>query len=780
MYSQQILKRITRTSLVLWGAVLFVSLCAFAQQKGEIKVTVKPNQTLRDVSREYLKDPDLWEEILRSNNLRAPSDVVSGMTLTIPVANILRAKKAVDEALAEIQKANQAGAKSFASKLIDNAVRYYDQSVKERKLTRWDKSFQLASQSKQEANNAYNESVLKSSPPGEASVSFTKGKVEGKKSVETLWKSVFPSAKLLENDRIRTYAAAYAEVLFQDKSKIRLSENALAVIQRNRMDLLKNTGETKVTLEKGDAFAVLFGSPKKKSFKLEVPGLETNVKSKSFWVNREEKGTKIANYDGELELKSKNQTITLKQNQGSSMSSSGALSQPKDLVKAPASMAPVNEKVIYSGEFTVQWTAVAGAAKYWLVIAKDATFKSVLEQWKDISQTTKTAQLEKGVYFWRVASVDAEGFPGPFGEIRSFTLIVDNDPPYIAVSHPLENSVSFAPEIDVKGATEPGVKIMVNGGGATLDGELGFSVPVTLNEGANTILIEGVDNNGNKTQIKRNVTFSRGTDINIIFEPPIPFSGKNTLYCPTSSITVKGKTKPLASIQVIIEPTKVNVKALADSSGAFVLTFNNIEDELTAVCTAQSREGVSASETLVLKRDRQLPALTFKDELPALTADRELVIIGQAENCGRINLNGEVIDVRDNKFQTVYPLKDGKNTLIFKAKNDRSSEVTEVRDVVLDTRPPELVSQRVFLNKEKDRGVIIFEVRAKDNSTLKKTAKIVYQTGEMLFTEYLKLEETESLYRGSVYYTGKPPVVTIKLILLEDQLNNSKEYNFFE
>ncbi|MBI2418639.1 MAG: FecR domain-containing protein, partial [Ignavibacteriales bacterium] len=642
------------------------------------------------------------------------------------------------------------------------------QSLKERKAGNWEKSFQQATLSKQEANNAYQEASMKNSTKGEASVTFAKGNVEGKKPAESLWKALLAMAKLLENDKIRTLSSSYAEISFIDKSKIRLSENSQAVIQRNRVDLLRNANEAKVSLEKGDAFALLSGGQGKRKFNLEVPGLETTVRSKAYWVNRDEKTTKVANYDGEIELKSKASKVTLKSNQGSSMLADGKLTAPKDLLKQPVLFAPSHEFTVYASSVTLQWEATAKASKYWLMIANDPSFKTILTQLKDITATSKKIDLEKGIYYWRVAAIDADGFPGPFSESRSFTQYNDNEPPYIGLSEPSDSSTVIEKILPVKGTTESNVKISVNGTAVTTNENSGFATEVSLQPGKNIVVVEAVDLNGNKTTIKRNVKYTvpQETFIDFILQD-LPVSN-GIVYAPAGMVSIRGASLPFAAIEARINPAGTLLRSTADSTGIFMLNVGLVEEAIELQCTATGLEGKTSQKTLKIVRDRKLPAISFKDDFPFNTSDENLVVIGRVENVVKLTMNGKQQDIKENGFQVVLILKEGRNTFDFEALNENGNKVNIFREVVLDTKPPELGAYSVKPSKNKNLPMLQFEVKAADTSGLKKTVKVIYELGDDMITVYLKWDEASNSYRGTAYVSNANPAEAfIRVILLE-------------
>ncbi len=748
-----------------------------AQKSAVIRVVVKDKQTIRDIAKEYLEDPNLWEEILRSNKINNPTDVKSGMTLTIPYNQIMRAKKAVDEALIEIQKATNAGAKSFATDLINKAVNLHSQSLKERKSGNWDRSFQLAQEAKQNAINAAQEASIKSASKGEASLSFAKGKVEAKAGVENLWKSIPLFARLIENDRVRTLSESYAEVSFQDKSKIRLSENSTALIQRNRVDLLNNRSEAKVTLEKGGAFALLAGAQGKRKFNLEAPGLEANVKSKAYWMNKDDKTTKVANYDGEIELKSKNSKVTLKTNQGTSLLTTGSLTQPKDLLKTAQLISPDNEKIIYSSKTKLAWSKVQGAEHYWLMLSSDASFKTIVTQTKDINTNEYLVDMERGSYYWRISAIDKEGFPGPFTEPKLFTLIVNNDPPYLSISNPSTDKFVTEKSILIKGNTESLSKVIVNGDEVVIDSNGYFEKQIVLSEGKNEIIVTSTDLTGNKATVRRLVQFSVGEKPFIKYDDSvIPINKK--VYTTTNTLTIRGRSTANSTIMAQTKPVASKVLVVADSTGKFQFTISRLSDSTCVIIESKNKEQKSIIDTLDIILDKDLPKIEFYDELPEKTSDNMMTVTGHVSAVTSLRLNGSVLEVKQNKFVNLYELKAGLNELVFIAVNRNGAKTKVTRNVFLDLTPPELIKYTVSPKKILKNALVSFEIIAKDKVDLKKTAKVIYQIGDEIYTEYLNLDESTSIYRKIVNcYSSVSEDIKVKMIILEDQLGNIKEYN---
>ena len=195
---------------------------------------------------------------------------------------------------------------------------------------------------------------------------------------------------------------------------------------------------------------------------------------------------------------------------------------------------------------------------------------------------------------------------------------------------------------------------------------------------------------------------------------------------------------------------------------------------------AKNKEQQILNDTLVIIRDQELPEIHFRDDVPEKTSDNSLAIAGTILHATSLRLNGSIVDIRDTKFQTLFTLKEGLNELLFIGVNKNGAKTKVYRKVYLDIQPPELINYKAVPAKFTGQALVLFDIKAKDNTELKRTAKMIYQIGDDLYTEYLHLDEATSTYRGSANCIASGPAeVKIRLIVLEDQLGNLKEYNFF-
>nr|NIP34432.1 hypothetical protein [Thermoplasmata archaeon]NIS11565.1 hypothetical protein [Thermoplasmata archaeon]NIS20863.1 hypothetical protein [Thermoplasmata archaeon]NIT78284.1 hypothetical protein [Thermoplasmata archaeon]NIU48599.1 hypothetical protein [Thermoplasmata archaeon] len=93
--------------------------------------------------------------------------------------------------------------------------------------------------------------------------------------------------------------------------------------------------------------------------------------------------------------------------------------------------------------------------------------------------------------------VDARDMVGNLAGEVSFIIEVDDLPPVLVVTEPLNGSVSRSQEVTIRGTCEPGASVRVDGIVVPLDATGAFEVNVTLEEGPNEIEITAEDDLGN-------------------------------------------------------------------------------------------------------------------------------------------------------------------------------------------------------------------------------------------------------------------------------------------
>src|SRR4051794_2288423 len=483
--------------LALAGWLLLVAPHASAAGDA-LKVRVQDGQSLRDIARQYLGDPDLWTEILRANGLSSITDVRPGVELLIPAGPIASADRALREALGAVQQATEQGARLFAAEQIGDGLRLYESAVTARKAGDWARAGRLADEARLAAGEALKTALARRDTAAEALLSDREGSVEGRKPQELVWTDRERGALLLEEEALRTLSSSSAQVTFRDDSRLRLGANSQALIRRMRVDPLSRREEAKVSLVEGDFYAVLEGRSERKKFELDVPGVRTEVASRDFWVRHDESGSKFANYDDRtLSVAANGGQVTLGRDEGTLVREGRPPSGKVGVLPAPALSAPPDDSRTFDAGAELSWSVVPDAVGYWLEIARDAGYQRMAaSRWGLKAASFTTDPLGAGTYYCRVTALDKFGLPGVRSAAWRFTVQAGRAPPYLAIRDPPEGEIVRASPVLVRGEVEKGATLRLAGAGVDVAADRAFEARLDARPGQNELALEATDTAG--------------------------------------------------------------------------------------------------------------------------------------------------------------------------------------------------------------------------------------------------------------------------------------------
>jgi hypothetical protein len=774
-----------RPVLIYFIASLILSLCGLlypTKSYGSevITVKVKENQNIRDIAKEYLHDPDQWENILRANNLKSPHEVQPGMSLIIPAVALFKANKELEISKKLIQQATKDGAKIFAPAITASAIDLRDAALEKRKAGEYSTAIQLAKSSAKEAKKAIKISIANQDVPAEAVVQNLNGQVHSKKQYDNLWNDVSRFDILQEGERVRTLSQSYAEILFRDDSRLHLDENAQALIRKMRMNLLENTGEAKVSLIKGDVLALLSGGKKEEKFQLEIPGVKTKINSQHFWVGRDKQGTRFANYDGELEISAAGSKVILAENQGTIIKENQKPLLPQDLLPSPRLLKPesIDEQFNVNTPFT--WERVKGAERYLLEFARNTSFEKVIKS-EEIRNATGMfpKQLGSGTFYWRVRAVSSNRLPGRPSEVRLVRVMDDDSPPFIVVQSPNEGEVLSKNIVEIKGVVEDGASLTIQDQPAEITAGGNFQFRQILSEGNNIIIVKATDQAGNVTALKRSVSFFPSSKIDLVFDPSLYHVKPNHFIVGQRAFAMAGNTEPHSSVTVRPDNDSLPAKTTSDSDGRFLINLQITELRQKFSIKVVSRSGKLRQERFTVEIDDKPPLIHFDEEIPSATGQRRIPVVGKVEGAISLVLNERNFNIKDGQFSEEIELKPGSNSLRFVAQ-DPAGNVSKIeKEVVFDSDAPEFIKYELSLLKEKGERQARLQVWAKDATGFVKTAPFSVQIGQYNHNGHMILEGPQGSYVG-IFPVPSDVKGKKKLnnLTLSDYLGNSKEYNF--
>ena len=759
-----------------------LTLPVLGQQDKMMTVVVKEGQHIRDLAEKYLHDANLWTEILRVNDLHSVTEVKPGMELKIPSGVVSMAGNALNKAMEAIQEATQAGARMFAPAIISNAIDLREKALEKRKQSDWESCAQLAISATVEAERALKESRAKNDVSAEAVLNDRRGNVDSRKQVDLIWKDAPLYSILVEQEKIRTLSQSIAEILFRDESRLRLNANSQAIVQSMRIDLLKNEQEATVSLIEGDIYALLAESPRKK-FNVEVPGVSTKINSTNFWIGRDSDETaRFANYKGELEVSSGGSTIVLSENQGSLVRRGRKPTSPAALLSKPTLLLPAHHGTVYQTsekkEILFSWEPVEGAVSYWIEIAFDkSSFKEVVLSRNDIKVPRFVKeQIGNGVYYWNVAAIDNNGFPGVKSEARLIKVITDDTPPYLIIHSPKQGEICQACSVRVAGETECDVVLTWEGRPVDIfsDGKFGFDVLLT--EGLNDISLEAVDPAGNRNTLVRTVTFVPYRKTEISHDPSLKQVAPGHFVAQGLGFTFKGRAEPASLVEIQSTDDSFRANTFSDvDEGVFTVSVPLMKERNEFDLSVTTLAEYHLKDRFVVEVDLTPPEIRLDPEPPRVSESQSIPVKGFVSDGTTLTLNGNSIELTDGRFEEMIELRPGKNKIQLIASDLVGNTSCVEREVVFDNEPPKLLkydlSHRVASGGESVH-IIVF---AEDEFGMKRAAKFTLQAGDFKYADYLIYCRDMACYQQTVNLPQKAKGEIEVTVELEDYHGNKKE-----
>jgi YD repeat-containing protein len=290
-------------------------------------------------------------------------------------------------------------------------------------------------------------------------------------------------------------------------------------------------------------------------------------------------------------------------------------------------------------------------------------------------------------------------------------------PPAITVTSPLNGTITNQSAVTVSGTVTSTntVLLTVNGASVTIGTGGSFSTSITLVEGTNTITISATDGAGNTSSVVRTV-----------YKDSIPPS--ISLTQPTqgfvtaqSSVTVQGLVSDSTAVTVTANGIPVSV----GTGGAFSSAVSLTEGRNTITVVATDAAGNSSTVTRTVIKDSTPPALTVSSPADgSVTNQPSTTVSGTVLDSTTVALtiNGVSTAIGSNgTFSSSLALIEGTNAITLVATDAAGNKTTVVRNVRLDTAPPQLVVTAPQNNSITNQKPIIVSGTVSDVTTVSLT-----------------------------------------------------------
>ncbi len=256
-------------------------------------------------------------------------------------------------------------------------------------------------------------------------------------------------------------------------------------------------------------------------------------------------------------------------------------------------------------------------------------------------------------------------------QTETWSWIVDNTPPTIALSNPAGDMYTQTAAFTVAGTALTAVNVTVNGAGVAVDPLTGrFSYPMTLAAGPNAITVVATDAVGNAATVTRTVILDATAPglINVRSSAPAVTNADSTVISGTvseevSSLTVNG------------------MGVFVQADGSFSVRMALTEGTNTFAVAATDLAGNLRTLTLTVERDTVPPVITMNAPSPSAyitEVNNTVVISGTVTGgAGLVTVNGLVVTLAANgAFSRQFALTVGSNLFVIEAQDDAGNRAT--------------------------------------------------------------------------------------------------------
>jgi hypothetical protein len=346
--------------------------------------------------------------------------------------------------------------------------------------------------------------------PQQAHFTALDGTVKVKKASTNTWVSADFSLPLDKNDVVQTSSEGMAKIFFSDGTGYTVKPDSLIVIQENSANAQQQTQvAVEVNLGTVDLSTGTYAQGSKSQVILAGATASLAPESSAVVHNDPRAGEHeflLKTGSGRVTRNAEN--VALHEYEKVSFKTEDAQMTRSKEIGPPTLIAPAQTAQMYTSGGTkaidFSWSLAANSHGYRLRISRNPYFSSTVYDRIVPGTDARVTGLKEGQFYWMVSSLDLEGRESVESEHNQF-MIVQRTPDATMVLD-LDPFVQHGHVIYLKGKTEPGARVMVNGQEVPLirpDGTFDFFTP-PLSNGENTITVTAQNTKGGvKTQQKK-------------------------------------------------------------------------------------------------------------------------------------------------------------------------------------------------------------------------------------------------------------------------------------
>jgi hypothetical protein len=338
-----------------------------------------------------------------------------------------------------------------------------------------------------------------------ARLEHIEGSVQDKRAGHLEWLDATTAMVLRQNDLVRTGPGGTAELHFEDTSVFTVRPDSLITIAESTQNPLSREQTVSLSIESGEAN---FQTPARGvpgSTTITTPSARATAQRDTAGNIQVEKGgaTDLRIFKGTSDVKTRTgQQVSVASNEGLKVDATGAAGAKVALPSVPQLNSPNDRSALLfpdpnQGLTMLTWAGVPGAASYRVVVDFSPSFARPLYDRRGQRPTQmELRSLETGEYYWRVSASDAAGTEGGFSDVWRFTVgktaaAAAPPPPLSIETLEIKGNV-----LHVRGHTEAGASLTVNGEKIDVQADGAFEEYLTFEGGATAILVRATTAKG--------------------------------------------------------------------------------------------------------------------------------------------------------------------------------------------------------------------------------------------------------------------------------------------
>lgn len=330
--------------------------------------------------------------------------------------------------------------------------------------------------------------------------------------------------ELYPGDTVQTQASGRARVSMADGSTLVVRPNSTIIVRDNASADDGKKTSVHVVVDSGQMFVRTEQQPEGTNNVVETPKTTSKLGAQtgaSFGVNPEGIEEIRINTGAIVTTDRAGDKTTLRGGEYVSVNPQGTLSQPQRLLEIPQPSQPRDlEKVSIgasgSANVSLKWLRPPSGtpAFYRVEVATSPFFVAdgkVIERDQLASSEFTASDLRPGVYFWRVRAIASSGQTSDWSDPKKFIVATQGTGSRVPVSNLVAELLGGRIYL-IRGRSEPGTTIRVDGRETIVPSEGSFQVQVTAPPGTQEISIDAEDSRGNITpyRVSLSVRSARG------------------------------------------------------------------------------------------------------------------------------------------------------------------------------------------------------------------------------------------------------------------------------